>query len=60
MSYVLRRLGTMVITTAITVVMIFFIFRVIPSVPAINPALLRSAVGWTITLQRQFDECIHG
>jgi hypothetical protein len=50
----------MVITTAITVVMIFFIFRVIPSVPAINPALLRSAVGWTITLQRQFDECIHG
>jgi peptide/nickel transport system permease protein len=35
MSYVLRRLGTMVITTAITVVMIFFIFRIIPGDPAI-------------------------
>ena len=64
MSYVLRRLGTMVITTATTVVMIFFIFRIIPGDPAIiilgteadeaQIAALRSQLGTDRPVVEQF------
>jgi len=64
MSYILRRLGTMIITTALSVVMIFFVFRVIPGDPAIiilgteadeaQIAALRSQLGTDRPVLEQF------
>jgi len=64
MSYILRRLGTMIITIALSVVMIFFVFRVIPGDPAIiilgteadeaQIAALRSQLGTDRPVLEQF------
>lgn len=69
-SYLIRRLGSMIITTLLVVVMIFFIFRVIPGDPALivlgteaddaQLAALRSRLGTDRPLPDQFAGWLFG